>query len=100
MRVGVSDNSSGLGPIPGESGRLIAARRGTISLVVVDAHAPVREGLPLLLAPVGVQVVATAATGDGGEAVIGGTGAYAGAHGTITSAEGPKASVDTVTLLP
>lgn len=41
------------------------------SLVVVDPHAAVREGLPLLLSPEGIDVVATAATGDGGEAVIG-----------------------------
>jgi DNA-binding NarL/FixJ family response regulator len=64
-------SDTGLGPIPGESGREIAARRGGISLVVVDAHAAMREGLPLLLAPEGVDVVASAATGDGGEAVIG-----------------------------
>jgi DNA-binding NarL/FixJ family response regulator len=62
--------SAGLGAVPGESGA-ISARRAAISLVVVDAHAPVREGLPLLLCPEGIEVVASAATGDGGEAVIG-----------------------------
>ncbi|MDO8211382.1 response regulator transcription factor [Conexibacter sp. CPCC 206217] len=61
----------GLGRIPGEDGHAISARRGGISLVVVDAHAPVREGLPLLLEPEEIDVVACAATGDGGEAVIG-----------------------------
>jgi DNA-binding NarL/FixJ family response regulator len=66
-----SDEHAGSGPVPGESGRATAARPGAISLVVVDPHAPVREGLPLLLAPEGIDVVASAATGDGGEAVIG-----------------------------
>jgi DNA-binding NarL/FixJ family response regulator len=42
-----------------------------LSVVVVDPHAAVREGLPLLLEREGIAVVATAATGDGGEAVIG-----------------------------
>jgi DNA-binding NarL/FixJ family response regulator len=42
-----------------------------LSVVVVDPHAAVREGLSLLLEREGITVVATAATGDGGEAVIG-----------------------------
>lgn len=49
----------------------ISVRRGPVTVVVVDPHAPVREGLPQLLARDGIDVVATAATGDGAEAVIG-----------------------------
>lgn len=40
------------------------------TVVIVDPHAAVREGLPPLLERDGIAVVATAATGDGGEAVI------------------------------
>jgi DNA-binding NarL/FixJ family response regulator len=40
------------------------------TVVIVDPHAAVREGLPPLLERDGLTVVATAATGDGGEAVI------------------------------
>lgn len=58
----------GLGP---DAAGEISVRRGSITVVVVDPHAPVREGLPLLLAREGIDVVATAATGDGAEAVIG-----------------------------
>lgn len=60
------------GPVVGPDGAgEISVRRGAVTAVVVDPHAPVREGLPLLLAPHGIEVVATAATGDGAEAVIG-----------------------------
>lgn len=41
-----------------------------LGVVVVDAHAPVREGLPLLLRPEGIDVLGVAATGDAGEALI------------------------------
>ncbi|MDW5598470.1 response regulator transcription factor [Conexibacter stalactiti] len=63
--------TGGLGQIPGNVDGWIAARRRPVTVVVVDPHAPVREGLPLLLEREGIAVVATAATGDGGEAVIG-----------------------------
>lgn len=43
----------------------------SVTVVVVDPHAAVREGLPLLLRREGIEVLASAATGDGGEAVIG-----------------------------
>jgi DNA-binding NarL/FixJ family response regulator len=46
-------------------------QRRTTSLVVVDPHAAVREGLPVLLRPHGIEVAATTSTGDGAEAVIG-----------------------------
>jgi DNA-binding NarL/FixJ family response regulator len=42
-----------------------------LGVVVVDPHASVREGLPLLLRPEGIEVLAGAPTGDGGEALIG-----------------------------
>jgi DNA-binding NarL/FixJ family response regulator len=42
-----------------------------LRVVIVDPHAPVREGLPLLLRSEGIEVLAGAATGDGGEALIG-----------------------------
>jgi DNA-binding NarL/FixJ family response regulator len=42
----------------------------TISVVVVDPHPPVREGLSLLLAPEGLSVLGGASTGAGGEALI------------------------------
>lgn len=42
----------------------------TTSLVIVDPHAPVRDGLPLLLRPEGIEVLAGAATAAGGEALI------------------------------
>lgn len=38
--------------------------------VVVDSHATVREGLPLLLRPEGIDVLGVASTGAGGEALI------------------------------
>jgi DNA-binding NarL/FixJ family response regulator len=40
------------------------------SLVVVDAHAPVRDGLPLLLRGEGIQVLASAASAAGGERLV------------------------------
>jgi len=42
----------------------------TTSLVIVDPHPPVRDGLSLLLPPEGVDVLAGASTGAGGEALI------------------------------
>lgn len=42
----------------------------TLRVVVVDSHATVREGLPLLLAPEGIDVLGVASTGAGGEALI------------------------------
>lgn len=42
----------------------------TTSVIVVDPHPPVREGLSLLLAPEGLTVLAGAATGASGEALI------------------------------
>jgi DNA-binding NarL/FixJ family response regulator len=40
------------------------------SVVIVDPHPPVREGLSLLLAPEGLAVLGGASTGAGGEALI------------------------------
>jgi len=42
----------------------------TTSVVIVDPHPPLREGLSLLLAPEGVTVLGGASTGAGGEALI------------------------------
>jgi DNA-binding NarL/FixJ family response regulator len=42
----------------------------TMSVVVVDPHPPVRDGLSLLLAPEGLTVLGGASTGAGGEALI------------------------------
>lgn len=42
----------------------------TTSVVIVDPHPPVREGLSLLLAPEGLEVLGGASTGAGGEALI------------------------------
>ncbi len=42
----------------------------TLRVVVVDSHATVREGLPLLLAPEGIDVLGVASTGAGGEALV------------------------------
>lgn len=41
-----------------------------VTVVVVDSHAPVRDGLPLLLRPQGIEVVAGAATGDDALALV------------------------------
>lgn len=54
----------------GEGGP-VHVRRRPVTAVVVDPHAPVREGLPLLLCSEGIEVVASAATGDAGEALVG-----------------------------
>lgn len=68
----IDDRSEGLSSLPelGESGT-VHVRRRTVSAVVVDPHAAVREGLPLLLAPQGVEVIASASSGDVGEALAG-----------------------------
>jgi DNA-binding NarL/FixJ family response regulator len=42
----------------------------TTSVVIVDPHPPVREGLSLLLPPEGLTVLGGASTGAGGEALI------------------------------
>lgn len=42
----------------------------TTSIVVIDPHPPLREGLSLLLPPEGVAVLGGASTGAGGEALI------------------------------
>ncbi len=41
-----------------------------LTLVVVDPHAPVREGLPLLLRSQGIEVLASSGSGDSGAALI------------------------------
>lgn len=48
----------------------LAGRVETTSVVVVDPHPPVRDGLSLLLAPQGLTVLGGASTGAGGEALI------------------------------
>lgn len=47
-----------------------ASAEATVSVVIVDAHPPVRDGLSLLLPPEGVAVLGGASTGAGGEALI------------------------------
>lgn len=42
----------------------------TTSVVIVDPHPPVREGLSLLLPPEGIAVLGGASTGAGGEALV------------------------------
>jgi DNA-binding NarL/FixJ family response regulator len=42
----------------------------TLSVVVVDPHPPVRDGLSLLLAPEGFAVLGGCSTGAGGEALV------------------------------
>ncbi|HET6448940.1 MAG TPA: response regulator transcription factor [Conexibacter sp.] len=49
---------------------VLPLRVETTSVVVVDPHPPVRDGLSLLLAPEGLTVLGGAATGAGGEALI------------------------------
>jgi DNA-binding NarL/FixJ family response regulator len=49
---------------------LASPRVETTSVVVVDPHPPVRDGLALLLAPEGITVLGGASTGAGGEALI------------------------------
>lgn len=49
---------------------LVCARVETTSVVVVDPHPPIRDGLSLLLAPEGITVLGGASTGAGGEALI------------------------------
>jgi DNA-binding NarL/FixJ family response regulator len=53
------------------TGGTLGSKQRTTSLVIVDPHAAVREGIPPLLRPHEVEVVATTSTGDGAEAVIG-----------------------------
>jgi DNA-binding NarL/FixJ family response regulator len=53
------------------AGSDLAAKQHTTSLVIVDPHAAVREGIPPLLRQHEIEVVATTSTGDGAEAVIG-----------------------------
>ena len=63
------DDASG---VPGlHEGGTVHVRRRAVTTVVVDPHAPVREGLPPLLRGEGVEVIAAAATGDAGEALVG-----------------------------
>lgn len=47
-----------------------AAPASMTSVVIVDPHPPLREGLSLLLPPEGVTVLGGASTGAGGEALI------------------------------
>jgi DNA-binding NarL/FixJ family response regulator len=55
------------GPLPGADD---PAAPATLRVVVVDSHATVREGLPLLLRPEGIDVLGVASTGAGGETLI------------------------------
>lgn len=68
MTLREDHSDDGQDPVPGfgEDARPPAP----VTAVVVDPHAVVREGLAALLRPEGVDVVAAAATGDGGEALI------------------------------
>lgn len=63
------DDAPAFGDLP--EGGPVHVRRRALTAVVVDPHAPVREGLPLLLREEGVDIVASAATGDAGEALVG-----------------------------
>ena len=49
---------------------VVCTRVETTSVVVVDPHPPMRDGLSLLLAPEGITVLGGASTGAGGEALI------------------------------
>lgn len=58
-------------PFPGLSeGGDVHVRRRPVTVVVIDPHAPVREGLPLLLREEGVEVIAAAASGEAGAALV------------------------------
>jgi len=48
----------------------LSAPAGTLTAVVVDPHPPVRDGLPLLLAPEGIDVLGVASTGSHAEELI------------------------------
>jgi two-component system invasion response regulator UvrY len=48
----------------------LLAPADTLSVVVVDPHAPVREGLPLLLAPEGIDVLGVSSTSSHAERLI------------------------------
>lgn len=61
--------------VPGEGGEAYPddggiATASALRAVVVDPHASVREGLPLLLAREGIEVLGSASTGTGGETLI------------------------------
>ena len=62
------DAGSALAPLHGDGP--VRVRRRPVTAVVVDPHAPVREGLPLLLQRERIEVIAAAATGDAGEALV------------------------------
>jgi len=49
---------------------VVAAPAATTSVVIVDPHPPMREGLSVLLPAEGVTVLGGASTGAGGEALI------------------------------
>ena len=53
-----------------EGGRDGAPEVRKVTVVVADAHAAIRDGLPLLLRHEGLEVVATAPTGDALEAAL------------------------------
>jgi DNA-binding NarL/FixJ family response regulator len=55
--------------VPRAGGRARVAE-ATLRLVVVDAQAAVREGLPLLLRPEGIEVLGAVSGGAAGEALI------------------------------
>jgi DNA-binding NarL/FixJ family response regulator len=76
----MTSNDQSVSVIEQESGLLISEHRcggvaatatqATLSLVVIDPHGPVREGLPLLLHAHGIEVAASTGSGETGVALI------------------------------
>ncbi|MBB4660974.1 LuxR C-terminal-related transcriptional regulator [Conexibacter arvalis] len=72
MTLRDDDRSDDLASLAGPDGDgPVHVRRRPVTAVVVDPHAPVREGLPLLLRGEGIAVIAAASTADAGEALVG-----------------------------
>jgi DNA-binding NarL/FixJ family response regulator len=64
--------SEAFDPTPSFAGDVAtSSATATLSVVVIDPHAAVREGLPLLLVREGIDVVASASAGEAAEAMIG-----------------------------
>lgn len=57
-------------PLFARDSAIAASVHATVSVVIVDPHPPLREGLSLLLPREGITVLGGASTGAGGEALI------------------------------
>lgn len=64
------DVSTARGAPPAPPAGGLEGAEAVTSLVIVDPHPPVRDGLSLLLPPEGIAVLGGASTGAGGEALI------------------------------